>query len=133
MAMTDDERRKFFRIEVIAPARFRLIEQKTSKPLTDWINGSTADVSLGGVKVVAPMPEEQVETLVDEYVLIEFSCQLPGTPKAITATASIAYFLRGATSATATNVTFGLSFVAVDNSSEDIIGGFIRQHINSPA
>jgi c-di-GMP-binding flagellar brake protein YcgR len=133
MTMTNAERRKFFRIEVVAPARFRLIEEKTSKPLTDWMNGSTADVSLGGVQVTAPMSEEQVEELVDEYVRIEFSCQLPGTSKAIAATAAIAYFLRGATSPTATTVTFGLSFVAIDNSAEDIIGEFIRQRINSPA
>ena len=45
----------------------------------------------------------------------------------------IAYFLRGATSSKATTVTFGLSFVAIDNSAEDIIGEFIRQRINSPA
>ncbi len=133
MAMTNAERRKFFRIEVVAPARFRLIEEKTSKPLTDWINGSTADLSMGGVKVTAPMPEAQVETLVDQYILIEFSCQLPGTPKAIAATATIAYFLRGATSSKATTVTFGLSFVTIDNSAEDLISDFIRQRINSPA
>ena len=132
MAMTNAERRKFFRIEVVAPARFRLIEEKTSKPLTDWMNGSTADLSLGGVKVTAPMPEAQVETLVDQYIRIEFSCQLPGAPKAIAATASIAYFLRGATSPKATTVTFGLSFITIDNSSEDIISDFIRQRINSP-
>jgi c-di-GMP-binding flagellar brake protein YcgR len=132
MAMTNAERRKFFRIEVVAPARFRLIEEKTSKPLTDWMNGSTADLSLGGVKVTAPMPEAQVETLVDQYIRIEFSCQLPGAPKAIAATASIAYFLRGATSPKATTVTFGLSFITIDNSAEDIISDFIRQRINSP-
>jgi c-di-GMP-binding flagellar brake protein YcgR len=133
MTMTNTERRKFFRIEVVTPARFRIIDEKTSKPLTDWMNGSTADLSLGGVKVTAPMPETQVETLVDQYVRIEFSCQLPGTPKAIAATAAIAYFLRGATLSKATTVTFGLSFVAIDNSAEDIISDFIRQRINSPA
>jgi c-di-GMP-binding flagellar brake protein YcgR len=133
MALTDAERRQFFRIEVVAPVRFRLIEENTSKPLSDWMNGSTADVSLGGAKVTAPMPEAQVETLVDQYVLIEFSCQLPGTPKAIAATAAIAYFLRGASSLKATAVTFGLSFVAIDNSAKDVIGEFVRQRINSPA
>jgi c-di-GMP-binding flagellar brake protein YcgR len=133
MAMTNDERRKFFRIEVVTPIKFRMIEEKTSKPLTDWMNGSTADISLGGVKVTAPMSEEQVEELVDEYVHIECSCQLPGTPQAIAATASIAYFLRGATSSKATTVTFGLEFINIGNSAEDIIGDFIRQRINSPA
>ncbi len=133
MAMTNDERRKFFRIEVIAPARFRMIEEETSKPLTDWMNGSTADVSLGGVKVTAPMPDDLVEELVDDYGLIEFSCQLPGTPKAIAGTGTIAYFLRGTTVSNATTATFGLSFVAIDNSSEDVIGDFIRKRIDSPA
>ena len=130
MAMTDVERRKFFRIEVDAPIRFRLIEETSSKPLTDWINGSTVDVSLGGVKVIAPMPEAQVEMLVDQYVHIEFACQLPGTSMGIAATATIAYFLRGATASKAPAVTFGLSFVAIDNSAQDVIAGFIRSRIN---
>jgi len=94
--MTNVERRKLFRIEVVAPIRFRLIDETTSKPETDWMNGSTVDVSLGGFKVTAPMPEEQVEELVDDYVLIEFSCQLPGAAKAVGATANIVYFMRGA-------------------------------------
>jgi c-di-GMP-binding flagellar brake protein YcgR len=133
VAMTDVERRKFFRIEVVAPIRFRLIEETTSKPLTDWMNGSTVDVSLGGVKVTAPMPEAQVEMLVDRYVLIEFSCQLPGTPTGIAATATVAYFLRGVTVSKAPTATFGLSFVSIDNSAKDIIAEFIRLHINFPA
>jgi c-di-GMP-binding flagellar brake protein YcgR len=129
--MTNVERRKLFRIEVDAPVRFRMIEEKTSKPLTDWMNGSTADVSLGGVKIIAPMPESQVEELVDQYVLVELSCQLPGTPKAFTATATIAYFLRGATNLKATAVTFGLSFVNIEFSAKDVLGDFIRQSIDS--
>jgi c-di-GMP-binding flagellar brake protein YcgR len=133
MAMTESERRKFFRVEVETPVAFRLVDEKTSKPLTDWTNGSTVDVSLGGIKVSAPMPEEQVETLVDQYVLIELSYQLPGTAKAITATASAAYFLRGATVSNATAVTFGVSFVTIDNKAMDVIGEFIRRHIDSPA
>jgi c-di-GMP-binding flagellar brake protein YcgR len=131
MAMTNVERRKFFRIEVEAPIRFRLIEQTTSKPLTNWMNGSTADVSLGGVKVTAPMQEPQVETLVTQYMRVEFSFQLPGNPTAIASTATIAYFLRGATSSKATTVTFGLSFVTIDNKAEDVIGDFIRQRIST--
>ncbi len=130
IAKTNAERRKLFRIEVVAPVRFRMIDEKTSKPQTDWINGSTADVSLGGVKVVAPMPESKVEMLVDQYVLIEFSFQLPDTPKAIAATAAIAYFLRGATKQKATTVTFGLSFVTIDNSAKDVISDFIHQRID---
>ena len=133
MAMTNVERRKLFRIEVVAPARFRLIEEKTSKPLTDWMNGSTVDVSLGGFKVTAPMPEEQVEELVDDYVLIEFSCQLPGAAKAVGATANIVYFMRGAPASKDSTVTFGLSFVTIDGKAKDVIGEFIRRRINSPA
>ena len=133
MAMTNAERRKFFRIEVVAPIRFRLIEETTSKPLTDWMDGSTADVSLGGLKVTAPMPEAQVEELVDEYVFVEFSCRLPGTPQDIAAIAEIVYFLRGGKASTAPTVTFGLSFVTIDNHAKDVIGEFIRQQINSPA
>jgi c-di-GMP-binding flagellar brake protein YcgR len=129
-AMTDVERRKFFRIEVDAPIRFRLIEETSSKPLTDWINGSTVDVSLGGVKVTAPMPEAQVEMLVDQYVLIEFACRLPGTPRGIAATATVAYFLHGAAASKAPTITFGLSFVAIDDSAKDVIAAFIRTHIN---
>ena len=109
MAMTNVERRKLFRIEVVAPIRFRLIDETTSKPETDWMNGSTVDVSLGGFKVTAPMPEEQVEELVDDYVLIEFSCQLPGAAKAVGATANIVYFMRGAPASKDSTVTFGLS------------------------
>ncbi len=132
MPMTNEERRKLFRIEVIAPVKFRVIDEKTSKPLTDWMNGSVADVSLGGMKVTAPMPESQVEMLVDQYVLMEISCQLPGIPKAVDATASIAYFQRGATNLKATVVTFGLSFVTIDFSARDILGEFINQRIDSP-
>ena len=128
--MTNVERRKLFRVEVIAQARFRLIDQKTLKGLTDWINGSTADISLGGVKITASMPEPQIEMMVDQYVLIEFSCQLPGTPGAIAATGSVAYFLRGAKASKATAVTFGLSFVDIDNNSKDVIGEFIRPRVN---
>jgi c-di-GMP-binding flagellar brake protein YcgR len=131
MAMTNEERRKLFRIEVIMPVKFRMIEEKTSKPLTDWINGSTVDISLGGMKGIAPMPESQVEMLVDRYVLIEFSCHLPGTPAAVAGTASIAYFLRGAAMKNAATATFGLSFVTIDSSAKDVIGEFIRQHIDS--
>lgn len=133
MTMTNAERRRLFRIEVDVPVRFRIIEEKTSKPLTDWLSGSTADVSLGGVRVIAPMPEPKVEMLVDQYVVIECSFQLPGAPKEITATASIAYFLRGATKHKATTVTFGLSFVAIDGNAEDLIGEFIRRRIDTIA
>ena len=132
MEMTNEERRKLFRIEVAVPVKFRMIEEKTSKPLSDWMEGSTADVSLGGVKVIAPMPGSQVDMLVDRYVLIEFSCQLPGTPTAVAGTASIAYFLRGETmQQKTTTVTFGLSFVTIDSGAKDVIGEFIRQHIDS--
>jgi c-di-GMP-binding flagellar brake protein YcgR len=131
--MTNVERRRLFRIEVDAPVRFRMIEEATSKPLTDWMNGETADVSLGGMKIIAPMPEAQVEEWIDQYALVEFSCKLPGTPKAIAATATIAYFLRGATNSKATAVTFGLSFVTIDFSAKDAIGDFIRQSIDSAA
>ena len=130
MDTTNAERRKLFRIEAVTPVRFRMIEEKTSKPLTDWMNGSTADVSLGGVKVIAPMPESQVEMLIDQYVLIEFSYQLPDTAKAITGTATLAYFLRGATVSRTATVTFGLSFVTIDSSAKDIVGEFIRQRID---
>jgi c-di-GMP-binding flagellar brake protein YcgR len=133
MDMTNVERRKLFRIEVDAPIRFRLIEENTSKPLTGWINGSTVDISLGGLKVTATMPESEVEELVDEIMHIELSCKLPGTAKDISATATIAYFLRGAAAPKATIVTFGLAFVTIDNTAEDVIGDFIRKRINSPA
>jgi c-di-GMP-binding flagellar brake protein YcgR len=133
MAMTNVERRKLFRIEVVAPIRFQLIDETTSKPETDWMNGSTVDVSLGGFKVTAPMPEEQVEELVDDYVLIEFSCQLPGAAKAVGATANIVYFMRGAPASKDSTVTFGLSFVTIDGKAKDVIGEFIRRRINSPA
>jgi c-di-GMP-binding flagellar brake protein YcgR len=127
--MTNVERRKLFRIEVVTPVRFRVIEQKTSKPLTDWMNGDTEDLSLGGMKIVAPMPESQVEEVFDQYVLLELSCKLPDTPKAFTATAAIAYFLHGATNLKATAVTFGLSFVSIDSGAKDTIGNFIRRSI----
>ena len=131
MDMTDNDRRQHFRIEVDTPVRFRLMEEKTSKPFTDWLNGSIADVGLGGVKVIAPMSKTEVEILVDKYVFIELSFQLPGAPKAIDATASLAYFLRGATSSEATTVTFGVSFVTIDMSAKDTLGDFIRQRIDS--
>ena len=132
MSMTNAERRKFFRVEVVAPIRFRLMEEATSKPVTDWMKGSTVDLSLGGVKVTAPMPEPEVEELVDDYVLIEFSCRLPGTPTAIAGTANIVYFLRGAATSKAPTVTFGVSFVKIDNSAKDVIAEFIHQRIDSP-
>jgi c-di-GMP-binding flagellar brake protein YcgR len=133
MDMTETERREHFRIEVVTPVRFRLIEEKTLKPLTDWINGSTVDVSLGGVKITAPMSEAEVDTLIGKYVLISLSCQLPGNPKTISATATIAYFLRGAAVSKATTITFGASFVNIDYGAEDVIGEFIHQRIDSPA
>ena len=133
MAMTDNERRQFFRIELDTPIRFRLIEEKTSKPLTDWMNGITADVGLGGVKIIAAMSEAKVETLVDKYVFIELSFQLPGAAEAISATATIAYFMRGATMSKATMVSFGASFVTIDNTAEDALGKFISQRIDPPA
>lgn len=133
MAMTDVERRNFFRIEVVSPIRFRLLEEVTLKPLTDWMNGLTADISQGGIKVTAPMLEAEVEKLVNQYMLVEFTCWLPNFPKAITGTATIVYFLRGAQASKAPAVTFGLSFVTIDNNSKDVIAEFIRQGINSPA
>lgn len=128
--LTNVERRKLFRIEVATPVRFRVIDLKTSKPLSDWLNGETEDLSMGGMKIVAPMPESQVDELFDQYVLLELSCQLPGTQNALTVTAAIAYFLHGATNAKATAVTFGLSFEKIDSDAKDIIGNFIRKSIS---
>jgi hypothetical protein len=133
MTMTDNERRQFFRIEVDTPIRFRLIEENSSKPLTDWMNGITADVGLGGVKVIASMSNAKAEMLVDKYVSIELSFKLPGVAKAISATAAMAYYMRGATKAKTTMVSFGASFVTIDNSAKDALGEFISQRIDSPA
>ncbi len=131
MAMTETERRKFFRVEVSTPVKFRLIEEDTSKPLSEWVDGSLADIGLGGVKIVASMPEEESEMLIDRYMVIELSFQLPGTPKPITATASIAYFLRGAQVSNTAAITFGVSFVNIDFKDKDIIGDFIRQRLEA--
>ena len=131
--MTDNERRQFFRIEVETPVQFRLIEEKTSKPLTDWMKGSTVDVGLGGVKITASMSKAEEETLVDKYMFIELSFQLPGAPTTIAATATIAYFLHGTAGPETTKVTFGTSFVNIDFSTRDALGEFIRQRIDSPS
>ena len=133
MNPTPAERRKYFRVEAVIPVLFRLIEEKTSEATTNWINGSTADISLGGVKVTAPMTEAQIEAMVDRYVLVDFSFKLPGAPKPVGATATVAYFLRGATAAKMTNVTFGLSFVTTEESVKDLIGEFIRKRISVAA
>ena len=132
MAMTANERRQFFRVEVDSPARFRMIEEKTSKPLTVWMNGSTSDVGLGGLKIVAPMSKAEMEMLVNRYSLIELSFRLPGASKEILATASIAYFLRGPMKSKAITVTFGVSFVKIENSAKDALGEFIRHLIETP-
>ena len=132
MAMTDNERRQFFRIELDTPVQFRLIEEKTSKPLTNWMKGSTVDVGLGGVKIIAAMTDVEEEILVDKYLFIELSFQLPGTPTTIAATANIAYFMHGATGTEKATITFGVSFVTIDFSLRDALGEFIRQRIDSP-
>lgn len=131
MHATNAERRRQFRMETVAPVRFRLVDEKTLQPLTDWMNGSTADVSQGGVKVIAPMPKPKIEMLVDKYVLVEFSFHLPETPNAITATASVAYFQDDADERKSPVATFGLSFVTIDNSAKDVISGFIRKGIGN--
>ena len=74
-----------------------------------------------------------MEALVDKYVVIEVSFQLPGASKTISATATIAYFMRGATMHKATMVSFGASFVTIDNSAEDALGEFISQRIDASA
>lgn len=129
--MTDNERREFYRVEVVAPVRFRLIEEKTSKPLTEWMNGSTADVGLGGMKIIASISKDEEEMLVDKYVFVELSFQLPGTPKPITANASIAYFLHLATTSKSSTITFGVSFVSIDGIAEDVISDFIHKRVDS--
>ena len=129
----DTERREFFRVEVVTPVKFKLIQEKGSKPLTDWIKGITTDVSLGGVKITADMTEDEAETLVRQYVRIKLSFKLPGTAKAVAATATIAYFLRGAMESKSHLITFGVSFVKIDSSAEDVISGFIHKRIDSPA
>jgi hypothetical protein len=121
---------KVFSREIVSPVSFQLIKEKSSNPLTPLMNGFTADVSLDGVKITASMPEEEVETLVRQYALIKLSFSLPGTAKAIAATAAIEYFVRGATSPDATAVTFRVSFLDIDHSAQDVIGEFIRQRIN---
>jgi hypothetical protein len=133
MTMTDNERRQFFRIEVETPVKFRLIEENTGKPLWGWVNGSTADVGLGGIKIVASVSQDEAEMLVDKYVVIELSFTLPGSKQAITSKAGIAYFLRGASKANSTKVTFGVSFIGIDSNSEDILGEFIRKRIDAPS
>jgi c-di-GMP-binding flagellar brake protein YcgR len=131
--MADNERREFYRVEVVAPVRFRLIEEKTAKPLTDWVHGTTADIGLGGVKMLASMTKTQAEMLVDKYVSIELSFQLPGTPTVVEATGAIAYFMLLAAASKSSTVSFGVSFVSIDSNAEDVIGGFIRQRVDAHA
>ena len=123
---------KTFSREVVTTVRFQLIKEKTSTPLTQWMNGFTTDVSLDGVKITAPMSEAEVETLVRQYALIKLSFQLPGSSKAIDATATTAYFVRGIAVSNATTITFGVSFVTIDYSAQDVIGEFILKRINCP-
>jgi hypothetical protein len=123
---------KAFSRKIVTPIRFQLIREKSSNPLTLWMNGFTADVSLNGLKITAPMSDEDVETLVRRYALIKLLFQLPGTSKVITATAAIAYFVRGETVSNATMVTFGVSFVTIDYSDQDAIGAFILQRTCCP-
>jgi hypothetical protein len=123
---------KNFSRKVVTPVRFQLIEETTSNPLTQLMNGFTAEVSQDGVKIAAPMSEAEAETLVGQYALIKLSFQLPGTSKIIATTATIANFIRGATVSNATMITFGVSFVAIDYSAQDVIGEFILQRNNSP-
>jgi hypothetical protein len=131
MALTDSERREHYRVEVVVPVQFRLIEEKTSKRLTDWVHGTSADVGLGGVKILASMTKAQAEMLVDKYVVIEVSFQLPGTSAAVAATGDIAYFMLLAKAARSSTVTFGVSFSSIDSNFEDIIGGFIHKRVDS--
>jgi hypothetical protein len=126
-----DMKAEAFSTEVVTPVRFRIIKEKTSKPLTDWMKGFTLEVSLEGVKINAPMSEEEIETLVRRYAHIKLFFQLPDTPRAIAATATIVYFQRGATVSKYTMITFGLSFVAIDYSARDVISEFIHQRVNS--
>jgi hypothetical protein len=95
------------------------------------MNGSTVDVGLGGIKIITPMSETEEDILVDKYVHIELSFQLPGMPEAITATAAIKYFLHGATNSEVSTITFGVSFVSIESSAENALGDFIRQRIES--
>ena len=120
-----------FSNEVVTPVRFRMIKEKTSKPLTDWMKGFTLSVSLEGVKITAPMSEEEIETLVRQYSFIKLLFQLPDAPNAIAATAIIVSFLRGATLPKETMITFGVSFVTIDHRAKEIISEFIHKRINS--
>jgi hypothetical protein len=119
--------------EAGAPVRFCMIDEKTSRPITQWMDGSFAEVSLEGMKIMAPMSEAEAEMLVGQYVQIKLSFRLPGAGKAIAATGNIVYFLRGSAASKATAITFDISFVTIDYSDRDAIGEFIHQRINSPA
>jgi hypothetical protein len=121
---------KNFSRKVVTPVRFQVIKEDALNPQTLWMNGFTTDVSLDGVKITAPMSEAEVETLVNQYVLIKLSFQLPGTSKAINATASIAYFVRDQVMSNAAMITLGASFVTIDYSAQDVIGEFIHHRIN---
>jgi hypothetical protein len=119
--------------EAVAPVRFCMIEEKTSKPVTRWISGSFAEVSLEGMKITASMSEAEVETLVGRYVRVKVSFKLPGTAEAIAATGAIVYFRRGVAVAEADTMYFDISFVAIDYSTRYVIGEFINRRLNSPA
>jgi hypothetical protein len=120
-----------FSMDVVTPIRFRLIMEKTMHPITDWMDGFTVDVSLGGVKIIARMSEDRVELLVRQYTLIKLLFQLPGAPAAITATGAVAYFRRGKTESRTSTIVFGVTFAAIDYSAMDIIGEFILRRTES--
>ena len=124
---------KTFSREVVTPVRFQLIKEKPSSPLTQWMNGLITDVSLDGVEITAPVSEAEAETMVRQYAIIKLSFQLPGTSKTIAATATIEYFVRGTAASDVTTITFGVSFVTIDYSAQDVIGAFIHQRVNGPA
>jgi hypothetical protein len=119
--------------ELNTPVYFQLIKENTSNPVKQFMKGFISELSLDGMKIIAPMLESEVETLVHHYVLVKLLFQLPDTSRLITATATTTYFERGKTVSNATTVTFYVSFVTIAYSALDIIGEFLLKWTTTSA
>lgn len=129
MDINIQERRKYFRVSVDIPVRYRILNQNDKKPLAEWLQGTAENIAPGGIRLRAFCEEKEIEILTNEYILLALEFQLPASKEKLTIEANIAYLKTGNYSNNKKLVNIGLAFMSLSEEYKEIISSFIRSQI----
>ncbi len=86
------ERRRYARLDHIFPVEFLFLDE-AGRPLSDWHQGFTQDISRGGIcLIVNQLQPEELRLLADKKNSIELNIHIPLKDKAIRALVRFAWF-----------------------------------------